>query len=133
MTDWYLQGEKSRLNAKKMNLILIGGNRMPISSFKTVKISNNNETFGIQSKKKMINSLVLVMFTYLFEAKRRLFEMYLVILYRGQMTRTAPEPAFPTEDFHATSEEGRLPSKSNLTYTRLTYPADLLWNRISNL
>ncbi|GBM62133.1 hypothetical protein AVEN_207622-1 [Araneus ventricosus] len=49
-----------------------------------------------------------VALTYRFEATRGLFWTDLVILNRGQMTRTTPDLELPSPNFHATAAGGRL-------------------------
>ncbi|GBL76734.1 hypothetical protein AVEN_53415-1 [Araneus ventricosus] len=53
--------------------------------------------------------------------------MDIIILNRGQMTRTVSEPPFPSPNFCATSA-GRQLTPTYLTGTRSTYNSLLLWN-----
>ncbi|GBM75666.1 hypothetical protein AVEN_45554-1 [Araneus ventricosus] len=49
------------------------------------------------------------------------------------MTRTTPELAPPSPNFHATPTGGRLATTYDLACNRPPYTADLQWNRVSNL
>ncbi|GBM49741.1 hypothetical protein AVEN_36359-1 [Araneus ventricosus] len=49
------------------------------------------------------------------------------------MTRTTPELAPPSPNFHATPTGGRLATTYDLACNRPHTRADLQWNRVSNL
>ncbi|GBO40477.1 hypothetical protein AVEN_130492-1 [Araneus ventricosus] len=57
----------------------------------------------------------------------------LVILNRGQMTRTTPELTPPSPSFRATPAGGRLATMYDLECNGPPYTADLRWNRVSSL
>ncbi|GBM58500.1 hypothetical protein AVEN_212753-1 [Araneus ventricosus] len=65
-----------------------------------------------------------------FEATRGLFWKDLVILNRGQMTRTTPELAPASRSFRATPARGRL--AHDVRRQAHTY-GDLQWKQVSNL
>ncbi|GBN42187.1 hypothetical protein AVEN_174954-1, partial [Araneus ventricosus] len=49
------------------------------------------------------------------------------------MTRTTPELAPPSPNFHATPTGGRLTTTYDFSVQQAPYTADLQWNRVSNL
>ncbi|GBM30211.1 hypothetical protein AVEN_165812-1 [Araneus ventricosus] len=59
--------------------------------------------------------------------------MNLVILNRGQLTRTTPELANTSPNFRTTLLGGRSPSMYDLTCIEATCTVDLQWNWVSSL